>query len=217
MTFTVGNATETLVMEKTYDAGATLSSTRLVAIDISIPTCRALLTAQYGADVTLRSITVRASERSLTYFVEPQAPTDTFAFRNVFNVMEPVPLHCITTEKTDVSRSLAVCNSTASFYDQSTAVTYEVETAPLTPEEAHWLGQMLSSYEVRHSPSAADYADALDTLPRVLITDMTAEVHNGDSELNTLKFTYRYEDERPLLILSDNSDIFTDQFSDPYA
>jgi hypothetical protein len=76
---------------------------------------------------------------------------------------------------------------------------------------------MLSSYEVRHSPSAADYADALDTLPRVLITDMTAEVQNGDSELNTLKFTYRYEDERPLLILSENSDIFTDQFTDPYA
>ena len=217
-TYTLGDSSQNFTTSKTYNANTTLQATELLEIEISIPQCISFLKSKYGDTVNLLSVTVKASDRSITYFIDKQQPDDVFFFRNIFNVIEMAQLHCVTTEKTKVSRSLAVCNGQASFYDQSTEKTYEVETSPLLLEEARWLEQMLHSHDVYHSPvGSAEAEDEIGCQSSILITDMTSEYQNGDSQLNTLKFTYRYADERPVIYFDEDPSVFDEPFTDPFA
>lgn len=102
------------------------------------------------------------------------------------------------------------------FYNQSTAKTYEVQTRPLTSDEAEWMDQLFSSYDVfRIKPDATNDVDPL-VLDPILITDCTCEVQNGDEKLNTVKFTWRYTDNRPIVRLSASRGIFTSSYNIVY-
>ena len=118
----------------------------------------------------------------------------------------------LTTAKTDVDRSLAVINGKSQFYNQSTAKTYEVEATRLTSDEAAWIDQLFSSYDVfRIEPDATNPDEPLVLAP-VLITDCTCEIHDGDEKLNTVKFTWRHTDNRPIVRLSASPGIFTSPY-----
>ena len=53
-------------------------------------------------------------------------------------------------------------------------------------------------------------------MPIVLITEPTCEISDADGELNTVKFTYQYQDRRTYLptgyLSVDHDRIFTEQF-----
>lgn len=82
------------------------------------------------------------------------------------------------------------------------AKTYEVQTGPFTSDEAGWIDQLFSSYDVFHiEPDATNPDEPLVRAP-VLINDCTCEIHDGDEKLNTAKFTWRHTDNRPIVRLS---------------
>jgi hypothetical protein len=56
-----------------------------------------------------------------------------------------------------------------------------------------------------------DSADPL-ILASVLITDMTCEMQDGDEKPNSLKFTWRYANDRPIVNLTASKGIFTNPF-----
>lgn len=120
---------------------------------------------------------------------------------------------CVTTVKSDVDRSTAVVNGASQFYDQSVEKTYEVEAGPLTSDEAEWIDQLLTSYDVfRIEPGATNPDDPFLFAP-ILITDSTCEVHNADNKLNYVKFTWRYADNCPCVRMSASPGIFTSPYN----
>lgn len=54
-------------------------------------------------------------------------------------------------------------------------------------------------------------------LAPVLIIDCTCEVQNGDEKLNTVKFTWRYKDNRPIVRLSASRGIITSPYNIVYS
>lgn len=207
--------------EYTIDGGKTADSSGVVQLNISLNTIVAdaasFATARLG-DITLLSFTVRCGQRSISYFIDPiLSDRNTFLFRNCFNVWDTATLPVVTTSKTDVERSTAIINGSSRFYNQSTAKTYEVEAGPLTSDEAKWIDQLFSSYDVfRIELNEADCYDPLILTP-VLITDCTCEVQDGDEKLNVVKFTWRFTDNRPIVRLTASPGIFTSPYNIIYS
>ena len=201
----------------TVDDGKIANSSGVFQLNIPLNSivadAAAFANARLG-EIELLSLTVYCGQRSLSFFVDPILnERNSFMFRNCFNVWEMATLPVLTTAKTDVERSTAVINGRSRFYNQSTEKTYEVEAGPLTSDEAEWIDQLFSSYEVfRFEPNDVDDIDNLILSP-VLITDCTCEVQDGDESLNTIKFTWRYADNRPLVRLSASPEIFTAPFN----
>lgn len=154
------------------------------------------------------SVTVVAGARMLTYFVDValslEPATLNFYFSNCFNHIEGIWLRGLTTAKTKVEHSEAVCHGELSFYDQHTSQEWEVETAGLSEAELALVHQLAASQSVRLLPTSlspdeeADFDFPSAAVP-VLLTDATCETQDGDTQLNTFKFTYRFLSECPRL------------------
>ncbi|MDE7413243.1 MAG: hypothetical protein K2N05_05570 [Muribaculaceae bacterium] len=209
--------THTFVMK----SDDTASSSGIIQIDIPM----SLIIADAAAFALTRlseiepvSFTVRCGQRSISFFIDPALDnSEMFFFRNCFNVWDSATLPLLTTAKTDVDRSTAIINGASQFYDQSVEKTYEVEAGPLTSDEAEWIDQLLTSYEVfRIEPDATNPYDPYLFVP-ILITDSTCEVHNATDKLNTVKFTWRYADNRPVVRLSASPGIFTSPYNPVFS
>lgn len=203
------------------DTGKTANASGIEQINIpqsSIIADASRYTGLKPTDIELVSFTVRCGQRSISCFVDNSlSDRDTFYFRNCFNVWDFATLPFLTTAKTDVDRSLAVINGRSQFYNQSTAKTYEVEAGPLTSDEAEWIDQLFSSYDVfRIEPDPTNDVDPLVLAP-VLVSDGTCEVQDGDEKLNRVKFTWRYTDNRPIVRLSASPGIFTSPYNIVYS
>ena len=203
--------------EYTPLSGRTASSAGVEQINISV----AEIIADAASFATARlseieplSFTVRCGQRSVTFFIDPLLDTaPSFYFRNCFNVWDWATLPAVTTAKSSVERSTAVINGTAQFYNQSATKSYEVEAGPLTSDEADWIDQLLTSYDVfRIEPDATNPDDPFVFAP-ILITDATCETNDGDTKLNSVKFTWRYADNRPVVRLSASPGIFTSPYN----
>lgn len=129
----------------------------------------------------------RLGNRLINIFFTDEEPTATFKFLNAFNIMETAYLFNTTAIKTDVDRSETVCGNQTQFYDETVKVRHEVETAPLTHDEAMWLNQMLTSRLVLKPVDNYDTA-------QILISDITSEVSDSDKELVRIKFSWKYAD-----------------------
>lgn len=203
------------------DSGKTAATSGVVQINVPLSSVIAdaagFAVARPG-DITLLSFTIRCGQRSVTCFVDNSlTDLESFYFRNCFNVWDSATLPVVTTAKTDVDRSLAVINGKSRFYNQSTAKTYEVEATRLTSDEAGWIAQLFSSYDVfRIEPDATNPDEPLVLAP-VLITDCTCEIQDGDEKLNTVKFTWRHTDNRPIVRLSASPGIFTSPYNIVYS
>lgn len=164
------------------------------------------------------SFTVRCGQRSVTSFVDNSlTDLESFYFRNCFNVWDSATLPVETTAKTDIERSFAIINGKSRFYNRYTAKTYEVEAGPLTSDEAGWIDQLFSSHDVfLIEPDPTNSYDPLVLAP-ILITDATCEIQDGDEKLNTVKFTWRYTDNRPIVRLSASRAIFTEPYNLVYS
>lgn len=148
-------------------------------------------------------------------YIVPAAAYLTFSFRNIFNVKEFIDVVGIVTTKTDVSRDIAVCNGCSKHYDRYIDRTYQVETEALTSDEVAIFEQFVASHCVRICLDGNDYD--------VIITDHTCEPNTSDDALSTIKFTWRFAQQRPRIfdslvngILPSRRRIFDETFSPEY-
>ena len=161
---------------------------------------------------------VQVGARSFTFYVQDCEPNLTLYFRNAFNCFECCALQAVTTHKPKVDRSIAVTNRISTFYNQQNEKLYEVETSGLTMEQARWIEQLFYSHDVRMATKRTDFSQGYTPqgMPIVLITEPTCEISDADGELNTVKFTYQYQDRRTYLptdyLSVDHDRIFTEQF-----
>lgn len=205
----------------TADVDKKATATGIPQINISVAALvrdAAAAIAAPTSDVSIMMFTVNCGTRSVTCFVDRSLSLyDGFYFRNCFNVWDCVRLPMTTTAKTDVERSTAVINGASRFYNQSVTKSYEVAITPLTSDEAEWIDQLFTAHEVfRYEPNDCDDTEPIIAV-QVLITDMSCEISDADDKPNTVKFTWRYADNRPIVRLVASPGIFNDKFQPPFS
>lgn len=148
-------------------------------------------------------------------YIVPAAAYLTFSFRNIFNVEEYLDVVGVVTAKTDVSREIAVCNGSSKQYDRYVNRTYQVETEPLTPDEVAIFEQFIASHHVCMYLEGNDFD--------IIIDEHTCEPSSADDALTTIKFTWRFAEQRPRIfdsivngIMPTRRKIFDETFSPEY-
>lgn len=168
----------------------------------------------------LQSVTVRCGDRSATFFIDPAlAEIVPFFYLNCFGVVEQLSLQRTTTEKVTADRSIATLGKSSQFYDVTTSKEYEVESAALTSDECLQVEQMLTSPSVR-IPVGVDitlYDTDFDAITPILITDLTSELSDTDEKPNSVKFTWRFAENRPKIAVSQSPGIFNDNFNPTFS
>lgn len=168
----------------------------------------------------LQSVTVRCSNRSATFFIDPALETNTpFFYLNCFGTAEHIALPRTTTVKVKTDRSLASIGRTSQFYDISTSKEYEIESGPLTSDECIQIEQMLTSPSVRipYGKDCMKYDTDFDALRPILITDYTCEFSDTDEKLNKVKFTWRFADNKPSVDAPTTPGIFNQNFNPTFS
>lgn len=161
--------------------GQTSTSCKVLTVGI---TPRALAGSNNCAIEDVLSCTIKVGNRAFTIFYEDAAFMRCLSFKNCFNMWEDFSLRGVTTRKTEVDRQQAVCNGIVQFYDQRDKFTYEFQSTGLPVGELRALEQLITSREVKLNESP------------ILITEHECEFHDDNAALNTIKFTFRYADER---------------------
>lgn len=131
------------------------------------------------------AVTVVVDNRCMEYYRPARKEHVAFLFRNAFNVMESAYLNAVVSRKTEDGRKLAHVNGKLAHYDRKPVTEYEVQTSPLSFEEASWIDQLITSPEVT----------LLDGTP-LIITNGDAECHNDNADLNAAKFSFKELDQR---------------------
>lgn len=151
--------------------------------------------------------TIKVGNRAFTIFYEDAAFMRCLSFKNCFNVWEDYFLRGVTTRKTEVDRQQAVCNGIVQFYDQRDKFTYEFQSTGLPAGELHALEQLITSREVKLNESP------------ILITEHECEFHDDNAELNTIKFTFRYADDRQHIEMDElpSDGIFNDKYNHTFS
>ena len=142
-----------------------------------------------------------------------------FFYLNCFGVAEQLPLQRTTTEKVKSDRSVALLGKISKFYDITHSKEYEVESGPLTADECLQVEQMLTSQNVRvpwgeySSPTETDF----EAMHQILITDFTSELSDSDEKPNSVKFTWRYADNRQKVNAPTTPGIFNNKFQPTFS
>jgi len=171
------------------------SQTNLFVCEFSIAD---ILTAIEDA-VNIIAVTVSVGNRHMEYYRPARRENIAFRFLNAYNVSESAYLNAAINRKTDDGRKIAFVNGNLAHYDRKPDTEYEVETSPLSFEEASWIDQLITSPEVTLLDGTA-----------VIITDGTAECHNDNADVNAAKFTYKELDKRHTITTAQQAaNIFT--------
>jgi len=179
-----------------------------------------IISAKKIESLTLQSVSVRCGERSATFFIDPAlAGIVPFFYLNCFGVVEQLSLQRTTTEKVKADRSIATLGKSSQFYDVTTSKEYEVESAALTSDECLQVDQMLTSPSVRipYGPNTSLYDNDFDALIPILITDFTSELSDTDEKLNSVKFTWRFAENRPKIAAPQSPGIFNEKFNPTFS
>jgi len=160
---------------------------KIVTAELSYDYFKSMVDQARGTNCKVHGVEYRIGVRQFNIFFTDEKATETFMFLNAFNMEETAYLYNTTSIKTEVDRSEAVCGHRTQFYDETIKVKHEVETAPLTFNEAKWLNQMLTSKLVKRPISD-------DVSAQVLISDISSEVTDSDKELIRIKFSWKYVD-----------------------
>lgn len=166
-----------------------------------------------GGEIELTAFTIRVGDRAASFFIDKSlAGTRPFYFRNCFNVSDSLFVPAVTTAKTKVDRSLAVLGNVSQFYDATCEQTYEVQSAGLTADECSLAEQMFCSNDVRTPYESAPDDGDFDALRPVLITDSTSEIADDPEKPNTVKFAWRYAENR----IAQRNPLGVGIFTEPY-
>lgn len=147
-----------------------------------------------GKEIKLLSFSVSVGPRNITYYVTDRKNLTQMFFINAFNAFELFEVQGVTTTKTKVERDTAVVNHREVFYDRTIEKSYEVQTSALSSPIKDWVEQFLFSPLVKmFDPNA----DSINEMTEILITESTCEISNSNTELNKVKFTWKYADVYP--------------------
>ena len=160
---------------------------KIVTATLTYRSFKQIVDQALGISCKVHGVEYQIGDREFNIFFTDEEPTDVFSFYNAFNIEERAYLFGATTIKTEIDRSEAVCGEYTHFYDEKVKTKYEVETAPLTIDEAKWLNQMLTSNLVKHAMDDGSFEE-------VLISNITSEVTNSDKDMIRLKFSWKYAD-----------------------
>ncbi len=179
----VGYNTDGAVRVKDVDD----SSSTLIRGSSSVPTCNyvefTVADIMELADVdNVVFITLHLGDREMNYFTLPLSPDATFLFRNYFNAPELLPLNCVTEKKQAGSRNVAQVRRSSVLASVTHETEYEVETAPLSNDEALLVEQLCESPSCYVLPSCDE----------IVISSRTCEFSDERGKLPTGKFTWRY-------------------------
>lgn len=184
-------ASEDITLEASYNA----SLTNLFVCEFSIATIKAAIVDA----VNVIAVTVSVGNRHMEYYRPARRENVGFIFRNAFNVAESAYLNAVVSRKTEDGRKIARVDGHLAHYDRKPVTEYEVETSPLSFEEASWIDQLITSPEVNLLDGTA-----------VIITDGTAECNNDNAEMNAAKFSFKELDERHTIATAQQTaNIFT--------
>ena len=166
-----------------------------------------------GGEIELTAFTIRVGDRAASFFIDKSlAGTRPLYFRNCFNVSDSLFVPAVTTAKTKVDRSLAVLGSVSQFYDATCEQTYEVQSAGLTADECSLAEQMFCSDDVRTPYESAPDDGDFDALRPVMITDSTSEIAADPDKPTTVKFAWRYSENR----IAQRNPLGVGIFTEPY-
>lgn len=184
------------------------SGENVISEAVSYREIRQLIAASFPdlADARLLAVTVRRAARSLTIYYTDHEPDLCLEFRNTFNALVPLYLYGTLTTKTDMERTEASCLGTSQFYDETIDQTFEFETSFLTPEEAFYINQLLTSTHITANVPSLP-------LREILITDMTSEISDRPSDTIRIKFTFKYATPAQFHSPAASKDIFTEQYT----
>lgn len=163
-------------------------TTTIISINADYSRFQSILATQNIHGVTITQVHYQVGNREFDIYFTSDTPSDIFKFNNAFNLQETVCLFAASTSKTDISRSEAVQGRMTSYYDVTTRVRHEVETAPLTFIEAKHLTQLITSQNIFRCIADDEFAP-------VIITDSTPEVTDNITSPIRIKFTYEYSDQ----------------------
>lgn len=78
---------------------------------------------------------------------------------------------------------------------------------------------MLTSPSVRipYGPNTSLYDNDFDALIPILITDFTSELSDTDEKLNSVKFTWRFAENRPKIAAPQSPGIFNEKFNPTFS
>jgi len=142
------------------------------------------------------------------YFVDEE-PVETLIFSNAFNVWEYFFIFGSQTIKSDFDQKEALCSGRTTLYNQTQERKIEVETVPLSLEEADWLNQFFSSNCI--SKEITEYHD-----DRVILSDISSEISDSANEKVQLKFCWKYAEPKPWKLFDDEAQQFSIQYNDTF-
>lgn len=204
-----------------FDSGSTAAAAGIVQVNIQVGDMTEALADSNSLSldmVKLQSFTVRSGNRSMSFFIDDlMEDADCFYFRNCFNVWDWAALPAVTSAKTEVEKSTAVINGSTLYYDRSSSKSYQLDSAPLTSDEADLIDQLITSYEVFRIEYDRTSPESPFVMAPVLISDSSCEVNDGDSAPNSVKLTWRYAVNRPIVHLSASPGIFSSPFDSVFS
>ncbi len=208
-----GNEERGACVLPTINANATAAEDGIQCMTIYLYAIKQMTEDVVGSEVEVTAYTVRVGDRAASFFIDKSlAGTRPFYFRNCFNVSDNLFVPAVTTAKTKVDRSLAVLGRVSQFYDATCEQTYEVQSAGLTADECSLAEQMFCSDDVRTPYESAPDDGDFDALRTVLITDSTSEIADDPEKPNTVKFTWRYAENR----IAQRNPLGSGIFTEPY-
>ena len=178
-------AADTVLIKNHYMGRVQSETAKIVSVKLDYAYFKTIVDNATGGNAVIRGAEYHIGGRRFNIFFTDEQPTDNFEFLNCFGEQETLYLYGATTIKSEVDRSEAVSGRKTQYYDETVKVKHEVETAPLTFEEAKWVSQMLTSKWV-----AKHLAEGI--AEEILISDITSEVTDSDKELTRIKFSWKY-------------------------
>ena len=155
------------------------------------------------------TITLTLGARQMLYYVSDFKADSVFMFRNAFNVEENLPLNCTTSVKQVGERTVAQIKRHTVLASVEHETDYEVETAPLSPDQVLLVEQLCESLETYIWFSV---------FKPITISSRTCEFSDERAKEVTAKFTWRYLDGRRAYKFEalPDDEIFTEEYDPNY-
>ena len=147
--------------------------------------------------------------RQMMYCTKSIPADAVFRFHNMFNKPEWLPLNCVTNDKQIGERTVVKVRRDIVLATVNHEVEHDVETAPLSKDEALLVTQLCESHDVKILKGV---------LRDITIIDRTCEISDEHGQLPTAKFSWQYLDGKQYTSIHNVEDdgIFSDEFDPNY-
>lgn len=151
--------------------------------------------AEDSTVVALRSMSVVIGDRHATFYIASdrvKAPAVQFIFRNEYNAIECFNILGVTTRKTSASHEVAKSGHSYVAYDHSVSQEFDFESAAMGSYPRNSVESFFCAKDVSIRESNSLARD-------IIITDVTSELGDGIGDVDTVKFSYQYVKDVPVI------------------